>query len=296
MGQLAPQLRALEALADHEGHMTRAADSLGIPQSSMSRRIHALEKTLGLSLVIHDGRTVQLTPAAHQLAERTRDPLRELEATIDTIANEADPDHGTVRFGFPLTMGSGRVPALIAEFHRRVPGIRLQIKQAHGSELSADLRTGTLDVAVVIPPPTDARHTLVGTQSIRVVVPTDHRFASRRRLRLEELAGETFIANPISYNLRQLTETWCTTAGFTPQIPVEITEFATIRELIGRGLGIALLPHDERSAPNTTEISLTPDTYQREIALAWAPTAVTPASRRLLAFIRNGFNEASRNV
>jgi DNA-binding transcriptional LysR family regulator len=289
MGQLAPQLRALAALAEYDGHMTRAADSLGIPQSSMSRRIHALEKTLGLSLVIHDGRTVQLTPAAQQLAERTRDPLRELEATIDAIASEADPEHGTVRFGFPLTMGSGRVPALIAEFYSVAPGIRLQIKQAHGSELSADLRAGTLDVAVVIPPPTDVRHAVIGRQVIRAVVPSDHRLASRRRLRLEELDGETFIANPVSYNLRQLTETWCAAAGFTPQIPVEITEFVTIRELIGRGLGIALLPHDARHAPNTTEIPLTPDTYRRDISLAWGPTAVTPASRRLLTFIRSGF-------
>ena len=43
MSLLAPQLRALEELDSQGGHMTRAADSLGIPQSSMSRRIHALE-------------------------------------------------------------------------------------------------------------------------------------------------------------------------------------------------------------------------------------------------------------
>jgi DNA-binding transcriptional LysR family regulator len=41
----------------------------------------------------------------------------------------------------------------------------------------------------------------MGTQPIRVVVPKDHQFASRRQLRLEELRDETFIANPISYNL-----------------------------------------------------------------------------------------------
>lgn len=288
MGQLAPQLRALDELAHHDGHMTRAADGLGIPQSSMSRRIHALEKALGLRLIIQEGRTVRLTPAALQLAERMQHPLRELEATVETIAGEADPEHGTVRFGFPLTMGTGEMPDLVAGFHRRSPGIRLQIKQAHGSELSADLKTGALDVALVIPPPDDVRHTLVGKQQIRVALPADHRLASRRRIRLDELENETFIANPATYNLRQMTDTWCGAAGFVPHIPVEITEFSTIRELVGRGLGIALLPQDERSA-DTVEIPLSPNTYQREIALAWAPTAVTPASRRLLAFLRKNF-------
>lgn len=289
MGLLAPQLRALDELAAHGGHMTRAADSLGIPQSSMSRRIHALERTLGLQLLIQDGRTVRLTPAAVRLAERTRDPLHALEATIESIAGEADAEHGMVRFGFPLTMGTGRLPSVIADFHRRAPGIRLQIKQAHGSELNADLKTGALDVAVMIPASADVRHTLIGTQPIHAVLPATHRLASRRRLRLSELRDESFIANPVSYNLRQLTETWCSTAGFTPSVTLEITEFATIHELIGRGLGIALLPHDERHAPNTVEIALTPTGYQRDIALAWSPTAVTPASRRLLGFIREHF-------
>jgi DNA-binding transcriptional LysR family regulator len=289
MGLLAPQLRALDELANHGGHMTRAADSLGIPQSSMSRRIHALEKTLGLRLLIQDGRTVRLTPAAVRLAERVRDPLHALEATIESIAGDADAEHGTVRFGFPLTMGTGRLPSVIADFHRRAPGVRLQIKQAHGSELNADLRTGELDVAVMIPAPADVRHTVIGTQVIHAVLPAAHRLATRRRLRLSELRDESFIANPVSYNLRQLTDIWCTASGFTPSVTLEITEFATIGELIGRGLSIALLPHDERIAPNTVEIKLTPTGYQRDIALAWSPTAVTPASRRLLAFIREQF-------
>lgn len=289
MGELAPQLRALDELAAHDGHMTRAADSLGIPQSSMSRRIHALEKTLGLRLLIREGRTVRLTPAAVRLAERARDPLHALAAAVEAVAGEADANHGIVRLGFPLTMGSGRLPTLIAEFHRRAPGIRLQITQAHGSQLRTDLKSGELDVAVMIPASDEVRHTVIGVQPILAVLPARHRLAGRKRLRLNELRDEQFIANPVSYNLRQMTDTWCAAAGFTPQIAVEITEFATMHELIGRGLGIALLPHDQRGAPNTVEVALTPNTYQREIALAWSPTAVTPASRRLLSFIREQF-------
>src|SRR5690349_13020333 len=202
---LAPQLRALDELAAQDGHMTRAAERLGIPQSSMSRRIHALEKTLGIRLLVQDGRIVRLTPAAARLAERARDPLHALEATIESIAGEADAEHGTVRLGFPLTMGSGRLPTLLAEFHRRTPGIRLQIKQAHGSQLTADLKAGELDVAVMIPASDELRHTVIGTQTIHAVLPASHHLAARKRLRLSELRDEPFIANPVTYNLRQLT-------------------------------------------------------------------------------------------
>lgn len=97
---LAPQLRALVALAAHDGHMTQAAAALDIPQSSMSRRIHALQTTLRVPLLIHDGRTVRLTPDAQRLAACVRGPLDELDDKL-TEVTEADPDHGTVRFGFP---------------------------------------------------------------------------------------------------------------------------------------------------------------------------------------------------
>lgn len=288
-GLLAPHLRALDELVACDGHITRAAERLGIPQSSMSRRIHALQKSLGVPLVIQDGRTVRLTPAAIRLAGRIRDPLRAMESGIESVIGDADAEHGTVRFGFPLTMGSGRLPTLIADFHRRAPGIRLQIKQAHGSALAADVRAGELDVAVLIPAPHGLQRTVIGVQTIHAVLPADHRLANRRRIRLSELRDETFIVNPISYNLRQLTENWCQAAGFTPRMALEITEFATMRELIGRGLGIALLPHDGRIAPGTTEIALSPATYRREIALAWSPTAATPAGRRFLGFLREHF-------
>jgi DNA-binding transcriptional LysR family regulator len=279
--QLAPQLRALAALAAHDGHMTQAAASLAMPQSSMSRRINALQATLRVPLLIHDGRTVRLTPEAQRLALRARGPLDELDQILAEITGDTDPDHGIVRFGFPLTMGSGQIPDLLASFRQRQPGIRVQLKQAHGSELEADLLAGDLDLAVVIPPPERLHHTTIGAQQIYVVLPEGHHLAAAGELRLDALEGEMFIANPPSYNLRQLTETWCREAGYDPDIAIEVTEFATIRELISRNLGIALLPHDDRTPTGVTEIPLAGRDYTRTIALAWGTTVLSAPTRRL---------------
>lgn len=269
--------------------MTEAAATLDIPQSSMSRRIHALQTALRMPLLIHDGRTVRLTPDAQRLAARARGPLDELDQTLAELTGGADPDHGTVRFGFPLTMGSGQIPDLLADFRHQHPGIRVLLKQAHGIELGADLLTGHLDLAVVIPAPDRLPHTTIGTQHIHVAVPTLHRLATAAELRLEELAGETFIANPPSYNLRQLTEIWCDEAGYTPNVAIEVTEFGTIRELISRGLGIALIPHDDRTLPGITEIPLAGGSYYRPIALAWGATTQAAPTRRLNDYLLQHF-------
>lgn len=293
--QLAPQLRALVELAAHDGHMTQAALALDIPQSSMSRRIHALQAALGVPLLIHDGRAVRLTPEACRLAARTREPLAELEHTLTELTGGADSEHGTVRFGFPLTMGSGHIPDLLAAFRHRYPGIRVLLKQAHGTQLGAELLTGHLDLAVVIPAPERLHHNLIGVQHIHLAVPEDHRLAGAARVGLDELSGETFVANPPSYNLRQLTEMWCRAAGYTPNIAIEVTEFSTIRELISRGLGVALLPHDDRTPPGIREIPLIGGRYQRSIALAWGTATRAAATTSLADFLLHNFSQHAVN-
>ncbi|MFZ2242828.1 MAG: LysR family transcriptional regulator [Gordonia amarae] len=286
MTGLAPHLRALTELVAHNGHMTAAAESLGIPQSSMSRRIHAIEDRLGVPLTVPDGRKVRPTPAAVRLAQLVDGPLREIDAALTHVAADADPEHGTVRFGFPLTMGSGEVPDLLEAFNRRNPGIRLELKQAHGAALIDDLRSGALDLAVTIPAPDGLPHTVLGVQRICAVLPDNHRFAGRRRIRLAELRDERFIANPPAYNLRQLTETWCAGAGFGPRIDVEISEFATVREFVRRGLGVALLPVGGGLPDDgAVDVPLAGDGHRREIALTSATALQSPPARLLADFI-----------
>lgn len=284
LGLLAPQLQALAELAAHDGHMTRAAEALGVPQSSMSRRIHALETDLRMPLLIRTGRTVRLTPAALDLARRIGEPLRELGLAIDAVVGESDGEHGTVRFGFPLTMGSGRLPDLLSAFRRAHPGITVTLKQGHGSELVRDLETGTLDLAITIPPPDRLPHTVIGSQEILAALPVGHPLAGARRIRLAQLRSDTFIANPPDYHLRGSTERWCAAAGFTPTIGVEATEFSTIRELIARGLGVALLPHDDRAPSDVTEVPLVGE-HRRAVALVRATTTLGPATRHLHDFV-----------
>lgn len=271
--------------------MTKAAEGLGIPQSSMSRRINALQTVLHLPLLIHDGRTVRLTPEAHRLAARARGPLDELDQILAEITGDADPDHGTVRFGFPLTMGTGTIPDLLAAFRRKYPGIRVLLKQAHGAELEADLLAGHLDLAVIIPAPKRLHHIVIGEQRIYAVLPAKHHLAAAPKIDLEALDGEVFIANPSSYNLRRLTETWCHDAGYDADIAIEVTEFATIRELVSRSLGIALLPHDDLAPKGIVEIPFTDDRYARSIALASATSSQSPPTRRLSDYLLGQFEQ-----
>lgn len=287
----APQLAALLELVEQDGHMTDAAAILGIPQSTMSRRIHGLEDHLGVPLIVPDGRAISLTAAARELADSIRGPLREIGIAITDIAEAADPDHGTIRFGFPLTMGAGQIPDLLAAFSSRHPGIRLDLKQAHGAELARDLQKGALDLAIIIPPPVELPHEVLTSQEIVAAVPADHRLAGRRSVTVAQLADEEFIANPASYNLRSLTDLWCADAGFAPRVKTEVTEFSTIREFISRGMGVALIPRNVRVMEGIAEVELRGDGYVREVSLCSAVRRPSRVVARLRDFVHEHAQE-----
>ncbi len=280
---LAPLLSAFDAAAE-EGHFTRAAQRLGVPQSSLSRRVKTMEHLLGVALFQPVGRGVALTPQGRDLYERTRGLVRALDDAVHRVRADADPDSGLVRFGFPLTLGPVSIPSLLAQFHTRAPRIRLHLVQAHGEALAEQVRDGRLDLAVMIPPPSDLPTVDLGRQRIDLHVSRTHPLAGRTRIDLAELAEEAFIANPPSYQLRTLLDTWCAAAGFTPRVVFEITEFETLRALVALGQGVALLPAAEVDNPDLAVIPIDGE-RDREVGLVSGDHDSTLAVARLREFL-----------
>ncbi|WP_063055111.1 LysR family transcriptional regulator [Nocardia salmonicida] len=280
---LAPLLSAFDAAAE-EGHFTRAAQRLGVPQSSLSRRVKTMEHLLGVALFQPVGRGVALTPQGRDLYERTRGLVRALDDAVHRVRADADPDSGLVRFGFPLTLGPVSIPSLLAQFHTRAPRIRLHLVQAHGEALAEQVRDGRLDLAVMIPPPSDLPTVDLGRQRIDLHVSRTHPLAKRTHIDLAELAEEAFIANPPSYQLRTLLDTWCAAAGFTPRVVFEITEFETLRALVALGQGVALLPAAEVDNPDLAVVPIDGE-RDREVGLVSGDHDSTLAVARLREFL-----------
>ena len=87
---LAPRLAQFAAVARHE-HVTRAAQELGVPQSTLSRAMVRLEADLGVALFARHGRTVSLTPAGHTFLASVERALDGIERAAETVRSDADP-------------------------------------------------------------------------------------------------------------------------------------------------------------------------------------------------------------
>lgn len=267
---LAPRLAYFAGVARHE-HVTRAAQDMGVPQSTLSRAIVRLEADLGVTLFARKGRTVALTPAGRTFLASVERALAEVERAAESVRADTDPRSGRIAFGFLHTMGSETVPGLIRAFRADHPRIRFTLVQNYGEAMIERLRAGELDLCLTSPVPDapDLVARRLDEQRLRLVVPDDHRLAVRKRVRLAEAADETFVTLEPGYGLRRITDDLCAQAGFTPRVAFEGEEAETLRGLVAAGLGVALLPPPAVARPGVVELTVTAPRAAREIGVAW---------------------------
>ncbi|MGI5402496.1 LysR family transcriptional regulator [Streptomyces sp. CA-135486] len=267
---LAPRLAYFAGVARHE-HVTRAAQELAVPQSTLSRAMVRLEEDLGVALFTRKGRTVSLTPAGRTFLTSVERALAEVERAAESVRADADPSAGKVAFGFLHTMGSETVPELIRRFRVDHPRVRFTLVQNYGEAMIERLRAGELDLCLTSPVPDapDLVARRLDEQRLRLVVPDDHRLASRKRIRLAEAADEVFVTLEPGYGLRRITDDLCAEAGFTPRVAFEGEEAETLRGLVAAGLGVALLPPPAVARPGVVELTVTAPRAVREIGVAW---------------------------
>jgi LysR family transcriptional activator of glutamate synthase operon len=277
--QVAPHLPLLVALRETR-NVTRAAELLGVPQPTVSRRIAALADALGAPLTVPDGRGIRLTRAADLLAEAAERGLAALETGVRLAREEVAPESGHVVLGFLHLLGRSLVPSLLRGYRARYPDVRFTLVQGSRQEMVDRLADGELDLALLAPLPAVPSLVSAGLvdEEILLSVPAGHPLAGRRSVRVAELASEEFVLLEPGYGVRTLTDELCAAAGFTPRIAFEGQESDTVRGLVAAGLGVALLPRFGPGSPaGVAEVPLEPRPY-RTIGLVWrAAEPMTPA-------------------
>lgn len=230
-----------------ERNFTRASVRLHIVQSAVSAAVKALERELGAPVFYRESKGVELTEAGAALlphARTTLDAAREARDAVDEVRGGL---RGTVRIGTMTSIRSLDMPALLGEYHRRYPGIRLQTTAApSGSEgLIQALTERRLDLAFVsrpgARPPGISIRELASVQ-MDLVLPLTHPLVERPVVRLNDLADLDFIDSPIGFGNRAVVDRAFEAARINRRVSIEITDIAIGVDYVRHGLGVALLP------------------------------------------------------
>ena len=277
----ADDLRAFLAVAEAE-HVTEAAARLHLSQPTVTRAIGRLEDQFGVRLFDRPGRRVRLNGFGRALAGRADQIVAQLDAASTDITALLDPHAGPVRIGFMRSLGTWLVPDLIQSFKTVEPEAEFQLHQGLSEQVADLLLRGDVDLILTSPRPRlpeQAGWELLADERLELAVPPGHRLAARRRIRLAEVAAEPFVALATTSEFRELSDRLCREAGFSPAVAFEADDVATVRALVGAGVGIAILPalHQPaaRGAPATLTIAAQHAT--RPIGLAWIAGRQLPA-------------------
>lgn len=237
----------LEAFAEvaEQGSFSRAAANLFRTQPAVSKRVAALERQLGTRLFDRIGHTVQLTEAGRALLPRARDLLVRAEDSRRAVSNLSGRVGGVLRIGTSHHVGLHRLPPTLRAFNREYPEVELDIRFMDSEAACQAAERGELEVAIVTLPlePSPALAlTPVWNDPLALVVAVDHPLATRRRLRLEDLADYTAILPATGTFTREVLERALQPSGLRPKVGLSTNYLETIHMLVAVGLGWSLLP------------------------------------------------------
>lgn len=284
-------IRYFIAVAE-ELHFRRAAERLRVAQPALSRAIQHLERELGVVLLIRSNRGVSVTSAGEAFLRGSHGVMTAMERLIENTRQVDKGLIGSLRIGYTDFAIAGALPNLLKQFQQKQPGIVLRPHHDVTTDQIRKLTAGDLDIGFLTGPLSHPGFDQVPIQSERFVcvVYENHRFAHRKRIRLEELANEDFVhgsAQDWEYFFYYLIPL-CRQAGFVPRIVQEAFNSAGILGLVASGMGITILTESAMAFSRNGLVAIElEDVSERLMTVAvWRKEAATGSMAMFVDYLR----------
>lgn len=220
-----------------------AAEAVGIPNSTVSRRISTLEKAIGLRLLHRTTRRIELTEAGQIYFERCKRIVDEAKLAHEQLGDLLAQPSGVLRASLPVDFANIYLAPLIAEFARLYPGISFDFDL---TPRVVDLVAEPFDVAIRMGKQPDSN--LIARQLASL---TCHLYASPRYL---EQFGEPLYPDDLSkhecigFRSGKANAWMLHRSGESMEIAVggrfQLNSIGLIRRLAALDQGIAVLPSE----------------------------------------------------
>jgi DNA-binding transcriptional LysR family regulator len=262
-------LRTFVLVAD-TGSMAEAARRLDLTSTSVAQQLKTLEREFGTPLLGRSGRTVQLTPAGHQVLEGVRHLLRSL-ADLKDLATSGKAAK-ILRIGTIHTMLHSVLPDLLVRLIGAYPQLQVLIEQDTSMGLYEAVQRGDLDAAFCIHPQFEIPKTM-GWRTLRkepLVVLVPPRLADRDPH--EVLRSEPLIRYGRSQWGGKQAERYLQAVGINPVQRFELISLTAIAMMVDRGLGVSIVPDADPPLPEglrVVKLTLPEPFEERQAGLLW---------------------------
>ena len=240
------QIRSFLSIAETL-HFGRTAELVHLSQPALSLQIRALEREMGVRLFERNRRKTTLTAAGVAFREAAAAAVLQLDQAIRRAALAANGKLGLLSIGFISTAGSELMPNLIRLFRELNPDVQFTLRNILTADQIRMLEAGSLDIGFLRLPiggHSQLEVVMVHRESFVLVVPSRHKLAKRKRVRLSEVANQDFVMYDRTHapGFHDLVFGMLRKAGIVPRVSQTAGEMPTLISLVDAGMGLSILP------------------------------------------------------
>jgi len=279
-------LRSFLTVAE-TGAITEAAERIGVTQPALSRRLQQLEDHLGVELLVRSRKGATLTEMGRLVRNEAQVIVARYEQLREMVASQQRLEGGTVRIGGGATAVSFILPEAIAAFQAAHPQVRFQMREAGSSEIADDVAAGQLELGVVTLPVRDRELRITPLTNDRVVLVArdDHPLARRRRVRIQHLADQAFVAFEAGSALRQIIDSKLRDGGVEVNVVMELRSIPAILRMVSTTGNLAFVSQlGIPQQPDVVEVAVQGLRIERRLAIIGR--RATPLSPAAQAFVQ----------
>jgi DNA-binding transcriptional LysR family regulator len=279
-------LQAYVAIAE-QGGFQKAAETLFITQTALSRRLQNLEALLEVKLVDRTTRSVALTVLGGEFLPQARRLLADLSNALVEIQKTGRAQRGDVAIACVPTVGVQYLPHIIRDYSARYPDNRIKILDHASSGVAEAVIRREAEFGINIGGPHEPELTSVPILQDRfaLICRDDHPLARRRSLAWRQLAPYPLIfAGEVSGN-RPLLDAALGTRSVTLQSHFEVQRSSTAVGLVAEGVAAAVVPTlaiQKGAYPRIKVVALTDPVVSRTLVLVSRKNShLSPAAQAL---------------
>ena len=262
------------------GSLTRAAEALHVAQPALSQHMRGLEEELGVKLLARGSRGVALTEAGRRMLDEARAMLTGVKSLLERVRGDASEPEGEVVIGVGQTVGSLLMVPLLELAAKRLPRVRIQIREMLSGLLPELVRSGAVDFAISYNTSSGHGIEAISVLSEEMCLVGQRRLAQRHlgknlkdEVPFKLLAGLPIYLSRRTHILRELVERVAREKKVTPNLVAEVDSLYIMKELALGGAGFCVL-----SRANVRRELEHHDIYVARI--------VAPVIRREICFVR----------
>ena len=235
------QLTLFEAVARHLS-FTRAAEELYLSQPAVSMQIRQLEDSVGLALFEKSGKRINLTEAGREVFRYSQSINRELAEMEEVLESLKGLSRGRLNIAVASTVNYF-APRLLAEFHKKYPGIHLKLDVTNREKLIQMLIDNSVDMVLMGQPPAnvEVEYEAFMDNPLVVVAPPEHPLCDVKAIPVERLEEEVFLMREPGSGTRQAMERFFAEHDMQIRQGMQMTRNEAIKQAVRAHLGLGIV-------------------------------------------------------